>query len=219
MYKNIITFPKTILVIISIIVLSSLYFAKDFKLDASADTLLLENDPDLKYLREINERYGSEDFFILTYEPKGPTDKSSILELEKFTQKINELEWVSKTISVINAPLLQSTDEPLIDRIQNLKYITNPEIDLDTALNELTKSSVYKNLIISSDAKTFGIVVYLKDNIEYLKKISEKSQLLTVQQSRELNDSEIKKLDQVNIDLDMFKKKTGTTYFKIQSNY
>ncbi len=170
MYKNIITFPKTILVIISIIVLSSLYFAKDFKLDASADTLLLENDPDLKYLREINERYGSEDFFILTYEPKGPTDKNSILELEKFTQKINELEWVSKTISVINAPLLQSTDEPLIDRIQNLKYITNPEIDLDTALNELTKSSVYKNLIISSDAKTFGIVVYLKDNIEYLKK-------------------------------------------------
>ena len=209
MYKNIITFPKTILVIISIIVLSSLYFAKDFKLDASADTLLLENDPDLKYLREINERYGSEDFFILTYEPKGPTDKNSILELEKFTQKINELEWVSKTISVINAPLLQSTDEPLIDRIQNLKYITNPEIDLDTALNELTKSSVYKNLIISSDAKTFGIVVYLKDNIEYLKKISEKSQLLTVQQSRELNDSEIKKLDQVNIDLDIFKKKQG----------
>ena len=192
MYKNIITFPKTILVIISIIVLSSLYFAKDFKLDASADTLLLENDPDLKYLREINERYGSEDFFILTYEPKGPTDKNSILELEKFTQKINELEWVSKTISVINAPLLQSSDEPLIDRIQNLKYITNPEIDLDTALNELTKSSVYKNLIISSDAKTFGIVVYLKDNIEYLKKISEKSQLLTVQQSRELNDSEKK---------------------------
>lgn len=209
MYKNIITFPKIIILIISIIVLCSLYFAKDFKLDASADTLLLENDPDLKYLREINKRYGSEDFFILTYEPKGPTDKNSILELEQFTKKINELPWVSKTISVINAPLLQSSDEPLIDRIQNLKFITNSEIDLDTALNELTKSSVYKNLIISPDAKTLGIVVYLKDNIEYLKKISEKSVLLTLQQSGALKDLEIQRLRQVNIDLDKFKKEQG----------
>lgn len=209
MYKNIISFPKIIILAISLIVLSSLYFAKDFKLDASADTLLLENDPDLKYLREINKRYGSEDFFILTYEPKGPTDKNSILELEQFTKKINELPWVSKTISVINAPLLQSSDEPLIDRIQNLKFITNSEIDLDTALSELTKSSVYKNLIISPDAKTFGIVVYLKDNIEYLKKISEKSVLLTLQQSGKLKDLEIQKLHRVNIDLDKFKKEQG----------
>lgn len=209
MYKNIITFPKIIILIISIIVLCSLYFAKDFKLDASADTLLLENDPDLKYLREINKRYGSEDFFILTYEPKGPTDKNSILELEQFTKKINELPWVSKTISVINAPLLQSSDEPLINRIQNLKFITNSEIDLDTALNELTKSSVYKNLIISPDAKTLGIVVYLKDNVEYLKKISEKSVLLTLQQSGALKDLEIQRLRQVNIDLDKFKKEQG----------
>lgn len=209
MYKNIITFPKIIILIISIIVLCSLYFAKDFKLDASADTLLLENDPDLKYLREINKRYGSEDFFILTYEPKGPTDKNSILELEQFTKKINELPWVSKTISVINAPLLQSSDEPLIDRIQNLKFITNSEIDLDTALNELTKSSVYKNLIISPDAKTLGIVVYLKDNVEYLKKMSEKSVLLTLQQSGALKDLEIQRLRQVNIDLDKFKKEQG----------
>lgn len=209
MYKNIITFPKIIILIISIIVLCSLYFAKDFKLDASADTLLLENDPDLKYLREINKRYGSEDFFILTYEPKGPTDKNSILELEQFTKKINELPWVSKTISVINAPLLQSSDEPLINRIQNLKFITNSEIDLDTALNELTKSSVYKNLIISPDAKTLGIVVYLKDNVEYLKKMSEKSELLTLQQSGALKDLEIQRLRQVNIDLDKFKKEQG----------
>lgn len=209
MYKNIITFPKIIILIISIIVLCSLYFAKDFKLDASADTLLLENDPDLKYLREINKRYGSEDFFILTYEPKGSTDKNSILELEQFTKKINELPWVSKTISVINAPLLQSSDEPLIDRIQNLKFITNSEIDLDTALNELTKSSVYKNLIISPDAKTLGIVVYLKDNVEYLKKMSEKSVLLTLQQSGALKDLEIQRLRQVNIDLDKFKKEQG----------
>ena len=192
MYKKLLSFPKLIIILISIIVLFSLYFSKDFKLDASADTLLLENDPDLKYLREVNKRYGSEEFFILTYEPKTAIDLKSILELEQFVTKINQLEWVSKTISIINAPLLQSSDEPLMDRIKNLKYITNPDIKFEVALNELTHSPVYKDLIISADSKTFGIVVYLKDNQEYLKKIQEKSELLTVQQGRKLIDSEIK---------------------------
>ena len=209
MYKKLISFPKIIIILISTIVLFSLYFSKDFKLDASADTLLLENDPDLQYLREVNKRYGSEEFFILTYEPKTAIDSKSILELETFVKKINQLEWVSKTISIINAPLLQSSDEPLMDRIKNLKYITNPDIKFEVALNELTHSPVYKDLIISADSKTFGIVVYLKDNQEYLKTIQEKSEFLTAQQSRKLTDSEIKKLNQINLALDQLKKKQG----------
>jgi len=209
MYKKLLSFPKLIIILISTIVLFSLYFSKDFKLDASADTLLLENDPDLQYLREVNKRYGSEEFFILTYEPKTAIDSKSILELEKFVKKINQLEWVSKTISIINAPLLQGSDEPLMDRIKNLKYITNPDIKFEVALNELTHSPVYKDLIISADSKTFGIVVYLKDNHEYLKRIQDKSELLTAQQSRKLTNSEVIKLNQTNLALDQLKKKHG----------
>ena len=76
---------------ITILLFISLFLGlgiSNFKLDASADTLLLENDPDLKYLREVNERYGSEEFFILTYEPKATINKDSILELEKYNTKI-----------------------------------------------------------------------------------------------------------------------------------
>ena len=40
----------------------SFYNAKNFNLDASSDALLLEGDKDLKYLREINDRYGSKIF-------------------------------------------------------------------------------------------------------------------------------------------------------------
>ena len=190
MYKKILTYPKLLIIFLLLILSLAAYFSKEFKLDASADTLLLENDPDLKYLREINKKYGSEDFFILTYEPKSKIDLNSVVELEKFVNKINNLQWVSKTISIINAPLLQSSDEPLMDRIKNLKYITSPEIQFNTALTELVKSPVYKNLIISEDAKTLGIVVYLKDNQEYLKQISNKSILLTIQNERKLNKEE-----------------------------
>ena len=70
-YKNIITnYSKLTLLVLVLILSTFVYFSKDFKLDASSDTLLLENDPDLKYLREVNNRYGSKEFLVLTYTPK-----------------------------------------------------------------------------------------------------------------------------------------------------
>ena len=69
-YKNfIIDYSKFTLVLIVSVLSFFLYFSKDFKLDASSDALLLEGDEDLKYLREVNERYGSKDFLVLTYTP------------------------------------------------------------------------------------------------------------------------------------------------------
>ena len=82
MYKKILTYPKLLIIFLLFFLSIATYFSKEFKLDASADTLLLENDPDLKYLREINKKYGSEDFFILTYEPKSKIDSNSVVELE-----------------------------------------------------------------------------------------------------------------------------------------
>jgi predicted RND superfamily exporter protein len=70
-YQNIvIQKPKLILTLLFLVLLSFGYFSKDFRLDASSDTLLLENDPDLNYLREVTKRYGSKDFLVLTYTPE-----------------------------------------------------------------------------------------------------------------------------------------------------
>ena len=66
-YQNtIIKNPKTIFIILLISLISFGYFSKDFRLDASSETLLIEDDPDLKYLQEISKRYGSKEFLILT---------------------------------------------------------------------------------------------------------------------------------------------------------
>jgi predicted RND superfamily exporter protein len=61
--------PKTVFVLLIITILSFGYYSKDFRLDASSETLLIEGDPDLAYLKEVTERYGSKDFLILTYTP------------------------------------------------------------------------------------------------------------------------------------------------------
>ena len=208
-YTNLLKYPLSIISIFFLIFLGSIYQSKNFELDASSDTLLIENDPDLVYLRELNKRYKSEDFFIITFSPKNSNIEISISELQKLVNDINSFKWVSKTISIINAPLLQSTNEPLIDRIKNLKYITNKEVKIDKALQELTSSPVYKNLIISEDAKTFGIVVYLKDNKPYLNAIEEKSNLLN---SKKVEKSNTNTLDKKIKDLQKIQSKNISKY-------
>jgi predicted RND superfamily exporter protein len=200
LYKQIINFPKLIILLFLILVSASIYQSKNFKLDASADTLLIENDPDLLYLRELNKKYKSEEFFIITYTPKTNSSEQSIKSLEKLVKEINNFKWVSKTISVINAPLLQSSNEPLMDRIKNLKYIVDNNIDNEKALKELINSPVYRNLIISSDGKTFGVIVYLKDNKPYLNLLEKKSDLL---KNKNIDQS---KLKQINNELEILQK-------------
>ena len=138
LYSNFLSYPKIIIFIFLVLCSISIYQSKNFELDASADTLLIENDPDLVYLRDVNKRYKSEEFFIITYTPKKFNKKNSIKELQNLVNQINNFTWISKTVSVINAPLLQSTNEPLIERIKNLKYIINEKVDVDKALEILT---------------------------------------------------------------------------------
>lgn len=146
-YNNFLQFPIVTLFLFFFFSAISIYQSKNFELDASADTLLIENDPDLIYLRKLNKKYKSEEFFIITYTPKNLTRENSIKELQNIVDEINDFTWISKTISVINAPLLQSTNEPLIERIKNLKYITTEKVNLDKAIKELTSSPVYKSTL------------------------------------------------------------------------
>ena len=120
-YKNsIIEKPKLTLLILVTLLLSFGYFTKDFQLDASSDTLLLENDPDLKYLREVNTKYGSKDFLILTYTPKDSLLASdTIKNLTNLKNDLTNLEWASNVITILDVPLLKNNDDPLTERIKN----------------------------------------------------------------------------------------------------
>ena len=171
--KFVIDFPKITLSLILVLIFFSLYNAKNFNLDASSDSLLLEGDRDLKYLREINERYGTKEFLVLTYSPVSSfTEKETILNLQLLKSKIEKLTWVDSVITVIDVPLLKSTDENLMDRIKNYKTLAYPEIDRKRGFEEIINSPIYKNYVISEDGKTSGIVVYLKKDErlnEYIK--------------------------------------------------
>ena len=171
--KLVIDFPKITLFLLAVVLVFSLYQSKNFNLDASSDALLLEGDKDLKYLREINDRYGSKDFLVLTYTPiTSFEDQETILNLQLLKSKIEKLTWVDSVITVIDVPLLKSTDEGLMERLKNYKTLAYPEIDKKRGFEEILNSPIYKDYVISADGKTSGIVVYLKKDErldEYIK--------------------------------------------------
>ena len=175
-YQNIVLKnPKSIFVILIITLLTFGYYSKDFKLDASSETLLIEGDPDLKYLQEITNRYGSKEFLILTYTPnEGMVSDVSVNNLLSLKYKIQSLDWVHSVITLLDIPLLNSSDSPLQERLENFKTLKDEDIDRNRGFDEILSSPVFRNFVISEDGKTSGIIVYIKKNNE-LEEVSNKS--------------------------------------------
>ncbi len=162
--KNIIERPKFIFFILVFILLLSGIYSKDFRLDASSETLLIEGDPDLKYLSEINQRYGSKEFLVLTYTPNGEMiSESSVNNLLSLKYKIQSLNWVHNVITILDIPLLNTKDETLNDKLQNFSTLKSDGVDRQQGFNEILNSPVFKNFIISEDGKTSGVIIYIKE--------------------------------------------------------
>jgi predicted RND superfamily exporter protein len=166
LYENtILKNPKSIFVILLITLLSFGYYSKDFRLDASSETLLIEGDPDLEYLREITERYGSKEFLVLTYTPnEGMVTDTSINNLLSLKYKIQSLDWVHSVITLLDIPLLNNSDAPLQERLEGFKTLKDEGVDKDRGFKEILNSPVFRNFVISEDGKTSGIIVNIKQN-------------------------------------------------------
>lgn len=176
LYQNtVLKNPKAIFALLIIAVLSFGYYSKDFRLDASSETLLIEGDPDLSYLEEIKERYGSKEFLILTYTPnEGMVSDASVNNLLSLKYKIQTLNWVDSVITILDIPLLENSDAPIQERLENFKTLKDEDVDKEKGFKEIFNSPVFKNFIISEDGKTSGILIYIKPN-EKLENIENKS--------------------------------------------
>ena len=164
LYENtVLKNPKSIFVLLLIALLSFGYFSKDFRLDASSETLLIEGDPDLEYLKEITERYGSKDFLILTYSPNEEmVAESSINNLLSLKYKIQSLDWVHSVVTLLDIPLLNNSEAPLQERLESFQTLKDKNVDTERGFQEILNSPVFRNFVISEDGKTSGIIVYIK---------------------------------------------------------
>jgi len=208
LYKNyIIEKPKFTLLILITLLISFGYFTKDFQLDASSDTLLLENDPDLKYLREVNAKYGSKDYLILTYTPKKKLlDADTIENLTNLKNDLLNLDWTSGVITILDVPLLNNNDDPLAERIKNFKTLAGKDVDKKRGFEEIINSPIYEEFIISKDGNTSGILVYIKNDKRMSGLVIAKNDYLNKINEQPLNPGESKKYKKFLKEYDNYKK-------------
>jgi len=173
---------------------------KNFKLDASADSLLLEDDEDLKLFRETSERYTTKEFLFVTFTPKDSLFSESILEkITQLRNEIKEIKLVDSVISLVDVPLVRQFNGSLSDVADNVRTIEGGGVDLYKAKQELLTSPIYKELVISKDGGTTAFLVNLKDQPEFRIIQKERNRLLIKSKNNGLNENEIDKLEEISL--------------------
>ena len=170
--------PIVVLALGLILLLISAFNIPNFKLEASSDSLVLENDEDLRYYREISNEYSTGDFLVVLFTPKEPLFSiESIKNVRNLSDRFEELDGVGDVLSYLDAPLLFSPKMSISELADNLKTIEEEGVDLNLAKQEFQDSPLYTELLVSKDGKTTALQLNLIESEEYDAAIQKRYQL------------------------------------------
>ena len=199
--KVILSYPKSILFFLLLCVTALGFQAQHLEIDASAETLLLEDDKDLAFTRKVNARYGTSDFLVLTYSPQEELLVDSTLNsLRKLSAELLALDRVESIDSILNVPLLESPPKPIKELIKNVPTLESPGIDKALAKKEFLKSPIYRDNLVSPDFKTTALLINLHDDTLYSELLKKRNSLRKKQKEETLSVIQQKELETVLLD-------------------
>jgi len=197
---------KFFIFIIILLSLVSILGLPKFQLDASSDTLLLDNDPDLKVYRENSRKYGSSDFLVIAFTPdKDIFSSETISLLKKLESNLKNIDGIQNVLSLLDVPLLSYSEQSINELADNLVTLSTENVDLVKAKKEFEINDVYRGLLISEDLKTIAFQMTLEPNDQFQNLISDRYDLLD---SKNTLDNEIfsKNLENLDLKIDNQKK-------------
>ena len=167
------------------------WHSRDFKLDASTDTLILESDKDLRILRQVNKRYETQEFLVVTFTPDADLFSVSSLEtILQLREDLKQIPGVASVFSLIDAPLVKIIGGKLAEVARNYRTLEDPGVDRDRAREELLASPIFLDLLISQNARTTALQVNLKNKVIYTDAQKRKNELLIKQEHEGLTEAE-----------------------------
>ncbi len=182
--------PASVLTVLALLLAVAVAQFPKIRLDASADSLLLQGDPALEYFREISQRYSTEEFIVITWQAKTSLLADTSLDpLDAMAEELRALPGVSSVVTVLDVPLLQSPPVGLGDVTSGepLPSLRDPSMDRGMALEELTSSPLYSNLLVGAGGDVTAIQVNLKNNAEDNAFLREREDLRRAARSGELD--------------------------------
>ena len=144
-------------------------FIKNFKIDASSDTLILQNDEDFKYFNYYNKVFPTKNFLVLAISSNEIIDENYIKKINTLKNKLMKIKEIDSIFSIVDAPILLTNNLQLTDLKNTIENINNTEITLSKVLKEFSNNPLYVNQIISQDKKISSLIIYLKKDQIFLK--------------------------------------------------
>jgi len=198
--RNVIEKPFIPLLILFLLVGFFSFHINDFKLDASSESLILENDEDFRYYRNIKKIYGSDDFLIITYTPfEDLFLPASLAGLKSLRDELSQIDRVESVTTILDVPLVNSpkiTLSELADQ-ESVRTLETPGIDKELARREFLESPIYQNNLVSPDGKTTALEVTFKRDEQYLSLLRARNQLKDKKRLSGLTQEEAKRFAQI----------------------
>ncbi len=171
-------YPRTVIFFLLATVAFFAFQAKHFRLDASPETLVLENDKNFRYSRLIDSRYGQHNFLALTYAPKGDMfSEKTLATLARLRNDLMSMERVLSVRSILDAPLLESPPVSLKELTAELPTLESSTVDVNLAKIELPESPLYRNLLISPDAHVTALLINFSVDDVYIDLMEQHNEL------------------------------------------
>ena len=195
--------PKFVLVVLLSILVFFGYHTQNFTLDASADSLLLEDDADLNVFRSIHERYPSSDLLVVTYTPEKDLFSDQALEpLKQLREELKKVASVDTVFTILDAPLFNSSDQDIQAMIADMPSLEKPGIDRAKAKDELVNSPIYRDLIVSGDGRTAALLLGLVEDEQYNRLLKSRDALRTTRRNTGLSADEARALKRITAEYD-----------------
>lgn len=191
--------PKLTLSILGLALVLFALGLPQFRLDASADSLLLESDPELKHFRDLAKRYSTREFLFITVTPEtGLFNPGAMKLIADLRGALRRVPAVDSVVTLLDVPLVKNVPGKLSEVVTKFRTLESADVDLAKARQELTESPLYRNVVISPDAKTTAIRVILKDDPDYRALQLERGDLLYKRATSALTAPEQARLDQID---------------------
>ena len=200
--KIVLQHPWCAIVSVFVLTIAMAVGLPNFKLDASADSLTLERDDDLNFSREVVKRYGSDNFLIVTFSPiKGDLfDKSNLDTLQSLHSDLTQIKGIENVLSMLDVPLLYSPKIDITDLTGELTTLLSKGVDKQLAKEEFLNSPIYKDVILSADGKTTGMLATLAVDETYLRLVTERDDLRLLRDTVGLSPQQDQQLQSVSLE-------------------
>lgn len=200
LYRSlIISHPIATLLAILLVTIAAVIGLPNFKLDASADSLTLENDTDIDYFREINQRYQYGDVLVVTYTPNGDLFSDHSIEvMQRLRDELVQVQGVQNVVSMIDVPLLYSPRRSLAEQQESSRTLLTEGVDRDMVREEFLTSPIYRSLILGPDGRTTALLLNLKVDNHYIDLVRHRDSLRLKSKQQGLDSAEAAELEKVS---------------------